>query len=260
MALIMNEEGVKNEAQMDALFKVGAHFAFSKSRRHPSMAPYIFGAKNKVEIFDLEKVADLLEETKEYMKKLGSERKKVLFVGGKNEARDVVKAVATKIDMPFVAGRWIGGTLTNFGEIKKRIGRLVELSEKREKGELAKFTKLERLHIDREIEDLENTFGGLKNLEALPHAVFVVDTKHEEIAVSEANKVGVPVVGIINSDCNAGEIHRFVPGNDSSVASITYFVNELVGAYEEGLKSAPEIKKEMPKDTKPQLKETYSKS
>jgi len=250
MALIMNEEGVKNTEQMDALFKAGAHFAFSKSRRHPSMAPFIFGAKNKVEIFDLEKVADLLEETKDYIKKLGFERKKVLFVGGKNEARDVVRTAALRVEMPYVAGRWIGGTLTNFPEIKKRIARLNDLTDKREKGELGKFTKLERLHIDREIDDLENTFGGLKGMEALPRALFVIDTKHEEIAVSEARKMSIPVIGILNSDCNAGEINHFIPGNDSSVASISYFVNELVGALEEGLKSAPVISKELPKDIK----------
>jgi small subunit ribosomal protein S2 len=250
MAVIMNEEGVKNKEQMEALFKAGAHFAFSKSRRHPSMAPFIFGAKNKVEIFDLEKVADLLEDAKEYMKKLGKERKRVLFVGGKNEARDVVRTKASEIEMPFVAGRWIGGTLTNYSEIKKRIARLNDLTEKREKGELSKFTKLERLHIDREIEDLEKTFGGVKGMDKLPHALFVVDAKHEEIAVAEAQKTGIPVVGILNSDCNSSHIEHFIPGNDSSVASITYFVNELVSAYAEGLKSAPAPKVEAKKEVK----------
>lgn len=248
----MNEEGVKNPEQMDALFKAGAHFAFSKSRRHPSMAPFIFGTKNKVEIFDLEKVADQLEEVKAYLKELGAERKKVLFVAGKNEAKEVVKEAAVKVGQPYVAGRWIGGTLTNFPEIKKRIARLIDLSEKREKGELSKFTKLEQLHIDREIEDLEKTFGGLRGMENLPHAVFVVDTKHEEIAVTEAKKMGIPVIGILNSDCNTADIDHFVPGNDSSVASITYFVQELVGAYEEGLSKAPPVKetKEIKKSSK----------
>lgn len=250
MAVTMSNEDVKNPEQMDALFKAGAHFAFSRSRRHPSMAPFIFGVKNKVEIFDLEKVADMLEETKEHMKKLGTERKKILFVSGKNEAREVVKNAAISISMPYVAGRWIGGTLTNFPEIKKRISRMIDLSEKREKGELSKFTKLERLYIDREIEDLEDTFGGLRGMEALPHAMFVVDTRHEEIAVAEAKKMGIPVIGILNSDCNANNADHFIPGNDSSVASITYFIQELVGAYQEGLKSAPapkETSKEAPK-------------
>ena len=240
----MDEKNVMNQTLIDNLFKAGVHFGFSKSRRHPSMAEFIFGAKNKVEIFDLEKVAQKLEESKAYMHKLGSDRKKVLFVGGKNEAREVIKAAATSIEMPYVAGRWIGGTLTNYGEIKKRIARLTDLITKKEKGELTKFRKLERLHIDREIEDLDKTFGGLVGLEGLAHAMFVVDTKHEEIAVTEAHKVNVPVIGIVNSDCNTNDAEHYIPANDSGLASIKYIVQELVGAYENGLKTAPPPKVE----------------
>ena len=237
------------QRQIDNLFKAGAHFGFSKSRRHPSMAPYMFGVKNKVEIFDLEKVVEELEKTKAFMQVLGNKRQKVLFVSGKNEAKDVVKTAATSIEAPYVAGRWIGGTLTNFGEIKKRIGRLTDLTSKRDKGELSKYTKLEQLHIDREIEDLEKTFGGLVGMDGLPHAVVVVDTKHEAIAVDEAKKMNVPVIGILNSDCNAADANYYVPANDTGVASIKYLLQELVASYEEGLKTAPEIKAE-PKDAK----------
>jgi small subunit ribosomal protein S2 len=234
----MNENTV-NQVQIDNLFKAGAHFGFSKSRRHPSMEDYIFGVKNKVEIFDLEKVALQLAEAKNFMHALGKKRQKVLFVSSKNEARGVIKASATSIDMPYVAGRWIGGTLTNFSEIKKRIARLVDLTTKRDKGELNKYTKLERLHIDREIEELDDTFGGLVGMDGLPHALFVVDTKHEEIAVTEAHKVNIPVVGILNSDCNAADATHYIPANDSGVASIKYILQELVASYEEGLKEAP---------------------
>ena len=142
--------------------------------------------------------------------------------------------------MPYVAGRWIGGTLTNFTEIKKRINRLSDLTEKRSKGELSKFTKLEQLYIDREIEELENIFGGLKTLEGLPYALVVVDTKQESIAVKEAKKMHIPVVGILNSDCNATGIDRLLAGNDASTASISYFLNELAVSYVAGLKRAPE--------------------
>lgn len=240
----MDEKNVINQTLIDNLFKAGVHFGFSKSRRHPSMAEFIFGAKNKVEIFDLEKVAQKLEESKAFMHKLGTERKKVLFVGGKNEARGVIKDAATSIEMPYVAGRWIGGTLTNYAEIKKRIARLTDLRSKKEKGELNKFTKLERLHIDREIEDLDRIFGGLVGLEGLPHAMFAVDTKHEEIAVTEAHTVNVPVIGIVNSDCNSADAEHYIPANDTGVASIKYLVQELVGAYEDGLKTAPPKKVE----------------
>jgi len=240
----MDGKNATNQTLIDNLFKAGVHFGFSKSRRHPSMAEYIFGAKNKVEIFDLEKVADKLEEAKEFMHNLGNKRQKVLFVGGKNEARVVIKAAATSIGMPYVAGRWIGGTLTNYSEIKKRIARLTDLIEKKEKGELNKFTKLERLHIDREIEDLDKTFGGLVGLEGLPHALLAVDTKHEEIAVTEARTVNVPVIGILNSDCNTEVAKHYIPANDGSVASIKYLIQELVAAYEGGLKTAPAPKVE----------------
>lgn len=239
------EKNTVNEAQIEALFKVGAHYGFSKSRRHPSMAPYIFGVKNKIEIFDLEKVSELIDGAKAFMEEAGAGRKKVLFVGGKNEARDAVRQAAGEIGMPYVASRWIGGTLTNFSEIKKRINRLSDLTEKRSKGELSKFTKLEQLHIDREIEELENVFGGAKTLEGLPYALVVVDTKQEAIAVKEAKKMHIPVVGILNSDCNATGIDHHIAGNDASAASISYFLNELAASYAAGLKRAPvETKKE----------------
>jgi small subunit ribosomal protein S2 len=142
--------------------------------------------------------------------------------------------------MPYVAGRWIGGTLTNFSEIKKRVNRLTDLTDKRSKGELSKFTKLEQLHIDREIEELEDVFGGLKHLEGLPYALVVVDTKHEAIAVKEAKKMNIPVVGILNSDCNAADIDYHIAGNDAGAASISYFLRELADSYAKGLARAPE--------------------
>lgn len=237
---MQQEATVKNTELIESMFKVGAHFGYSKSRRHPSMAPYIFGVKNKVEIFDLEKTTESLTEAKEFMVTCGKEGKKILFVGGKNEARGAVRDGATAISMPYVAGRWIGGTITNFSEIKKRIERLAELESNREKGELSKFTKLERLYIDREIEDLDKMFGGLRLMKALPDVLFIVDTKQETIAVSEAKKAGIPVVGILNSDCNTKDVSYHLIGNDAGMASIQFFVTEIVNAYQEGQKQAPQ--------------------
>jgi len=246
----------KNNTLIDDMFKAGAHFGYSKSKRHPSMARYIFGVKNRVEIFDLEKTSDLLLSTQEFMRECGKNRKTILFVGGKNEARDVIRNAATEISMPYVSGRWIGGTLTNFSEIKKRLARLQDLTEKREQGDLGKYTKLERLMIDREIVDLEKTFGGIRHMQNLPHVLFVVDTKHESIAVKEAKKVGIPVVGLLNTDCNTLEADYFVAGNDVAQASIFFFVGELVKAYKEGLSQAPEDKPNQPEVDKAQKKET----
>lgn len=221
---------------IDSMFTAGAHFAFSRSRRHPSVTPYIFGAKNKVEIFDLEKTSDLLDAAKEIMKTLGKESKTVLFVGGKSEARNAVKNGAMSINMPFVDGRWIGGTLTNFGQIRKRVEKMEKLTSEKEKGELAKYTKKERLLIDREIANLERFFSGIVSMKDLPKALFVVDSKKEKIAVKEAQDMGIPVISLSGSDCNLKEITHPIVGNDASQTSIQFFVSEMTKAYSEGKK------------------------
>ena len=216
------------------MFKAGAHFAFSRSRRHPSAAPYIFGVKNRVEIFDLEKTNACLDKALEFVKTMGREGKQILFVGGKSEARDAIKNGAISIDMPYVAGRWIGGSLSNFKEIRSRVDKFLDLTAKREKGELAKYTKKERLLIDREIDKLDRFFSGLIVMKEKPGALFVIDSKHENIAVAEAKKVGVPVVALLGSDCDVSGVAYPIPGNDASIASISYFVDKIVWAYKEG--------------------------
>lgn len=232
-----------NAGVVNALFAVGAHFGFVKSRRHPSAKPFIFGAKNNVEIFDLEKTSRELEKAKEFIKSQGKVGASLLFVGGKSEAREAVAKAGSELDMPYVAGRWIGGTLTNFSEIKKRITRLEELTTQKEKGELAKYTKKERLLIDREIDRLFLYFGSLSNLKSLPKALVVVDPKKEHIAVAEAKSIRIPVIALAGSDSNLNEVEYAIPGNDSSRQSIAFIVNELVSAYkagkEETLKEEP---------------------
>lgn len=213
------------------MFKAGAHFAFSKSRRHPSSAPYIFGVKNKVEIFDLEKTQPLLTKALEFVASLARENKQVLIVGGKSEARKAVKASAMSLNMPFVDGRWIGGTLTNFVEIRKRIEKMERLTTEREKGELAKYTKKERLLIDREISNLEYMFSGIASLKEMPKALIVVDPKKEHIAVKEAQDMGIPVVAIAGSDCDLSQVDYAIVGNDASQTSIAFLMNEIVKAY-----------------------------
>lgn len=220
--------------QVDALFAAGAHFGFSKSRRHPSTTPYIFGAKNRVEIFDLIKTAEALEVAKEFAKKLGQAGKQVVWVGGKTEARASIKDAAMKLNLPYVAGRWIGGTITNFSEIRRRVDKFLDLENQKNKGELAKYTKKERLLIDRDIEKLERLFSGLVLLKEVPKAIFVVDPRQESIAVAEAKRNKIPVVAICGSDCDISEIDYPIPANESSVSSIKYLVGELVAAYEAG--------------------------
>lgn len=216
---------------IDSMFKAGAHFGFSKTRRHPSVTPYIFGVKNKVEIFNLEKTSELLEKAKVFVGSLAKEGKTILFVGGKSEARNAVKNGALSINMPFVDGRWIGGTLTNFIQIRKRVEKLEKLTSEKEKGELAKYTKKERLLIDREIANLERFFSGIASMKELPKAIFIVDPKKEKTAVQEADYMGIPVVAISGSDCNIKHIDYPIVGNDSSQTSIQYLTQEITKAY-----------------------------
>jgi len=157
-----------------------------------------------------------------------------LWVGGKSEAREATKKAGQELEMPYVSGRWIGGTLSNFTEIKKRINRLEELVDQREKGELSKYTKKERLLFDREIDKLTIYFGGLSNLKSLPKFLVVIDPKKEYIAVAEAKKIGIPVIALAGSDTNLYEIDYAIPANDSSRQSIGFILQELVTAYKKG--------------------------
>jgi small subunit ribosomal protein S2 len=226
---------VKNtEANLDELFKAGAHFGFGKSRRHPSTTPYIFGSKNRVDIFDLEKTHESLTKALEFVASLATTKSVILFVGGKNEAQTIIKEEAMKADMPYLASRWIGGTLTNFPEIRKRIDIMIDLLSQKEKGELGKYTKKERLLIDRKIEKLEKMFGGIKNMMTLPKALFIVDPRFEETALREAQNQNIPVVALCGSDNNIKSIDYPILANDSNMASIRYFVEKIAEAYNKG--------------------------
>ena len=230
---------------IEEMFKAGAHFGYSRSRRHPTASPYIFGVKNRVEIFDLAKTADLLKNALDFVSGLAKEDRQILFVGGKNEARDLIKNAAISIDMPYVAGRWIGGTFTNFPEIKKRISKLEELTKQREKGELSKYTKKERLIIDRNIANLERFFSGLLLMKEMPKAIFVIDPKNEAIAVTEAKKIGIPVIALAGSDCDIKDVDYPIAANDSSISSISFFVGEIVSAYKKNKGSSDSSNKKV---------------
>jgi len=225
-----------NSGVVGQMFEAGAHFGYDKSRRHPSVSKFIFGRKDNFEIFDLEKSAEKLEAAKAFAKKVGSEGRQILFVGGKKEAQSAIKTGAEKIDMPYVNGRWIGGTLTNFEEIRKRVKRYLDLNSQKEKGLLAKYTKKERLMIDRELEKLDRRFSGVSNMEVRPAAIFIVDTNKEYIARDEAFQTRVPIISLSGSDNDFSKINYAIPGNDSLSKSIKFFVDQIVASYEEGLK------------------------
>lgn len=230
----MNMNHAKNEGLITTMFAAGAHFGYSRSRRHPSVKPFIFGVKNGVEILDLEKTSVELENAKEFVKSLAKTGKQILFVGTKNEAKKAIEDGALSIDMPFVGERWVGGVLTNFPEIKKRVALLEDLRAKRENGELAVYTKKERSLIDKDIERLEKNFSGIVSMKEPPVALFIIDPKKESIALKEAQFLGIPVIALANSDCNLKEVEYPIPGNDSSLSSISFFVGQIVEAFKAG--------------------------
>ena len=221
------------------LYDAGAHFALPRARRHPSAAPYLFGTRDRTDIFDLEETRKRLEAACAFVGALSGAGKQILFVGGKPEAQAAIEGAAGRSGEPYVAGRWIGGTLTNFKNIRKRVERMQDFERQRESGELEKYTKRERLMIDREIEELRNRFGGLDGMADLPGALFVIDSRHEHTAVEEANQLGIPVVALASSDCDFAKIQYPVPGNDTSVRSIRFVVDAIVDAIQEGKKAHP---------------------
>ena len=224
------------QAEIKKLYDAGAHFALARTRRHPTAAAFIFSTKDRTDIFDLEETAKRLQSAQEFARELAKSGKTLLFVGGKNEIAAIVKDAALRVGAPYVAGRWIGGTLTNFKNIRKRIDRLEKLMADRESGELEKYTKKERLMIDREIDELLARFGGIVTLRDLPGALFIIDTRHEHTAVREANQLGTPVVALASSDCDFAQIQYPVPANDTSVKSVRFVTEKIADAYQEGRK------------------------
>jgi small subunit ribosomal protein S2 len=219
---------------IESMFSAGTHFGLGRSRRHPTTTPFIFGTKNNTDIFDLEKTQTLLEKAKTYVTSLAKEGKTILFVGGKKEAAAAIKASAQSLNLPYVDTRWIGGTLTNFGQVRKRIERYEKLTSEKEKGELAKYTKRERMLIDKEIANLEKMFFGIVSLTKMPDAIFLIDPRHEKNAVKEAADKNIPVIAVAGSDCNISDIQYPIVGNDSSKTSISFFVEEIAAAYRAG--------------------------
>lgn len=224
-----------NPSFIDRLFKAGSHFGFKKSRRHPSVASYLYTTKDGNDIFDLEKVTALLDTAKETIKEAGLHGKTVLFVGTKDEASVLVKAAAEKVESPYVTNRWIGGMLTNFSEIKKRINRLEALTHEKESGELErKYTKKERVMLGREVDKLSFNFFGISKMGKYPDLMVVVDPRHDTIAVTEALDKNIPIIAVMSSDCDASKITYPVVVNDSLQSSVSLVLDELTAAYTEG--------------------------
>ena len=224
------------------LLKAGVHFGHQTSRWHPKMSQYIFGTRKGVHIIDIEQTQAQLEKALGAVEKIAADGGKIVFVGTKQQAQSVVEKFATACGMPYVNGRWLGGTFTNFDEISKLIKTYKDLQDKREKGELRKYTKLEQLQFDRKIEELDEKIGGLTTLDKLPEAVFILDMRHDKTALMEAKKTGVKVIALCDTNINPSGADIVIPANDDAIGSITLMTQLIAEAAKAGkakAKTAP---------------------
>lgn len=210
------------------MLKAGVHFGHQTSRWHPKMKPFIFTQRQGIHVLDLEKTRVELEKTLKEVERLASEGKKILFVSTKPQAREIVKQAALGAGMPYLVDRWVGGLLTNFPEMKKLIKKYLTLSEQKESGELERYTKKEQLDITRQLEKMEQSLGGLVTLDAMPEVLFIPAMQKEKTAVIEANKMGVEIIGVCDTNANPDKADYVIPANDDAVKSIEMIVT-LVG-------------------------------
>jgi len=223
------------EISMKQLLEAGVHFGHQTSRWNPKMKPYIFGARNGIYIIDLQKTVHLFQQAYDFIRDLASDGRTLLMVGTKKQAQDAIREEAERCGMFYVNNRWLGGTLTNFQTIKQSIERLKKLEETLDDPMMAEaLTKREMLEVSRERQRLLNTLGGIKNMRRLPDALFVIDTIKEDIAVREANKLGIPVVAVVDTNCDPDLIHFTIPGNDDAIRAIKLFCSSMADAVLEG--------------------------
>jgi small subunit ribosomal protein S2 len=226
---------------MRQMLEAGVHFGHQTRFWNPKMAPYIFGERNKIHIINLEKTQPMYAEAASFLKSVIADGGTVLFVGTKRSARDAIRKEAERCAMPYVNKRWLGGMLTNFKTIRQSIKRLAEITELSTSGALDKRGKKEATQLRREMDKLERSLGGIKDMTSLPDALFVVDVGHEKIAVHEAKKLGVPVVAIVDTNCSPDSIEYVIPGNDDAMRAINLYAGGMAEAVLEGKASVPSV-------------------
>jgi small subunit ribosomal protein S2 len=226
---------------MRRMLEAGVHFGHQTRFWNPKMAEFIFGERNKIHIINLEQTMPLYKAASEFVRKLIADGGTLLFVGSKRAAREAIATEAVRCGMPYVTQRWLGGMLTNFKTIRQSIKRLKSLEEITEPGAVVTFTKKELLKLGREKEKLEKTLGGIKNMDALPSAVFLIDVGHEEIAVREARKLNIPIVAVVDTNCSPDGIDYPIPGNDDAMRAIQLYAEGIADAVIEGKSSIPEM-------------------
>ncbi|WP_040556429.1 30S ribosomal protein S2 [Reinekea blandensis] len=215
---------------MRDLLKAGVHFGHQTRYWNPKMSQYIFGARNKIHIINLEHTVPALNDALSFVGSLAAKKNKILFVGTKRSASNIIREEATRAGMPYVAHRWLGGMLTNYKTIRQSIKRLRELQTQQDDGTFEQLTKKERLMNTREIAKLEKSIGGIKDMGGLPDALFVIDVDHERIAIQEANKLGIPVIGVVDTNSNPDGIDYVIPGNDDAIRAIEIYAQAMADA------------------------------
>lgn len=216
--------------EMRDLLQAGAHFGHQTRFWNPKMGPYIFGARNKIHIINLEHTVKAFNEALTYVNGLAAKKNKVLFVGTKRAASGIIREQAARAGMPYVDHRWLGGMLTNWKTLRQSINRLKELEKQAEDGTFAKLTKREALERTRDMEKLERSLGGIKDMGGLPDAIFVVDVDHEAIAIKEAKNLGIPVIGIVDTNSNPDNVDYIIPANDDAIRAVTLYVTSMADA------------------------------
>ncbi|MDR2074034.1 MAG: 30S ribosomal protein S2 [Oscillospiraceae bacterium] len=219
---------------MKRLLEAGVHFGHQTRRWNPKMKPYIYSERNKIHIIDLQRTTRCIDAAYEYVKKISENGGEVLFVGTKKQAAEAIREEASRAGAGYVNVRWLGGTLTNYTTIRKRIARLRRLKAMSEDGTFELMTKKEVLRLNAEIQKLEKFLGGIKNMEGLPAAIFVVDPKKEHIAVSEANKIGIPVIAVVDTNCDPDPIDCIIPANDDAIRAVRLMCATMANAIIEG--------------------------
>ncbi len=222
------------------LLEAGVHFGHQTRRWNPKMQRYLFGERSGIYIIDLERSLEGLEETHAFVQGLGRRRGVVLFIGTKKQAQEVVAEHASRVGMPYVNNRWLGGMLTNFATIRMRLLRLRELREMESTGAMDKLPKKEAIRLRHEREKLERNLGGIQELDRLPDAIYVIDTKKEHIAVTEARKLGIPVIAIVDTNCDPDEVDYVIPGNDDAIRAVNLVTRVIADALAEGYGMAKE--------------------
>ncbi len=225
---------MSNVISMKQLLEAGVHFGHQTRRWNPKMAEYIFTERNGIYIIDLQKTVKKVEEAYYFVKDIAAEGKSILFVGTKKQAQDSIKEEAERVGMYFVNARWLGGMLTNFKTIQKRIERLAQINKMEEEGTFDLLPKKEVIKLKAQRDKLEKYLGGIKDMKTLPGALFVVDPRKEKIAISEAKKLGIPVVAIVDTNCDPDEVDYVIPGNDDAIRAVKLIASTMANAIIEG--------------------------